>query len=86
MAAARSDPHVRTMDRNRRLKRDFFIGTLLVAVGFVILWKAGERAFFTFFGFAYLIIRIQRSWNRQTSSRRPSLRETGSFRRPNDSP
>jgi hypothetical protein len=66
MAAARSaDTRAKAADRGRRIKRDLAIGALLVIVGFIILWKAGEKAFFAFFGVAYLIVRLLRLWRRR---------------------
>jgi hypothetical protein len=61
MGAARSaDTRGRATDRGRRIERDLAIGALLVIVGFIIFWKAGEKAFFAFFGVAYLVVRLQR--------------------------
>ncbi len=59
--AASADSYALAKERKRaRNKKNLLIGALLVAVGFVILWFAGEKAMLAFFTFIYLFLRISK--------------------------
>lgn len=47
--------------KRARLKKSLLIGALLVSVGFIIMWFAGEKAMLAFFTLSYLFLRV-RKW------------------------